>query len=244
MGLVIAAQFVAVDPVFSIFDLPGLLHDYDQVSAALAGPFGALLTAHLTKLGVHPVYWPQQGFSAIATTRKDLTTPADFKRLKLRAHSRELARMFQLLGAAPTVIAPSEVTTAISRGTIDGLSTSIASYYTRKWFENAPHLNDSGFGAISVAIIINQAAWDGLPADLQTVLASAATEAETASTQATIAEERETLGALAARGVKITHFDATATASFLRLTKPMYDEYAANAGADGKALLDMLHAHK
>ena len=79
------APFTAYDPVFAIFDLPGLFKTYDQATTALHGKTGAVLTEHLHKLGVHPLYWPQQGFSAIATSKTALNTPADFKRLKLRA---------------------------------------------------------------------------------------------------------------------------------------------------------------
>jgi TRAP-type C4-dicarboxylate transport system substrate-binding protein len=133
MGLVVSAQFTAYDPVFAIFDLPGLFRTYDHATNSLHGRMGATLVEHLHRLGVHALYWPQQGFSAIATSKTAINSPADFKRLKLRAHSKELARMFQLLGASPTVIAASEVSTAAARGTIDGFSTSLSSYDARKW---------------------------------------------------------------------------------------------------------------
>jgi C4-dicarboxylate-binding protein DctP len=237
MGLVVSAQFTAYDPVFAIFDLPGLFSSYDQVTAALHGRVGAVLAAHLDRLGVHPLYWPQQGFSTIATTRRVLNTPADFKHLKLRAHSTQLARMFQLLGAAPTVIAASEVSTAISRGTVDGFSTSLSSYWSRKWYENAPHINASPFGVIGTVVIINKPLWDGLAPDVKAALMAASGEAETFSTQTVIGEERQLLKDLAAKGVQATYFDAAATQQLATLTQPMFDAYAASAGADGRSLL-------
>jgi tripartite ATP-independent transporter DctP family solute receptor len=238
MGLVISAQFTAYDPVFAIFDLPGLFKTYDQATTALHGKTGALLTEHLHKLGVHPLYWPQQGFSAIATSKRELNTPADFKRLKLRAHSTDLARMFQLLGASPTVIAASEVTTAASRGTIDGFSTSLSSYYARKWFEASPYINNSGFGLIGSVVIINKGLWDKLPDDVKSAMDQAGKEAEEFSTRSIVSEEEALLKDLAGKGVHATAFDGQSAKDFAKIVRPMYDEYLTSAGSDGKTLLE------
>jgi len=238
MGLIVSAQFTAYDPVFAIFDLPGLFKTYDQATTALHGKTGAILAEHLHKLGVHPLYWPQQGFSAIATSKTQLKTPADFKRLKLRAHSKDLARMFQLLGASPTVIAASEVSTAASRGTIDGFSTSLSSYYARKWFEGSPFINNSGFGLIGTVVIINKDLWDKLPDDLKSAMDNASRDAEEFSTRSIISEEEALLKDLAQKGVQASTFDSQSAGDFAKIIRPMYDEYLASAGSDGKILLE------
>ena len=238
MGLIVSAQFTAYDPVFAIFDLPGLFKTYDQATIALHGKTGAILAGHLHKLGVHPLYWPQQGFSAIATSKTQLKTPADFKRLKLRAHSKDLARMFQLLGASPTVIAASEVSTAASRGTIDGFSTSLSSYYARKWFEGSPFINNSGFGLIGTVVIINKDLWEKLPDDLKSAMDSASSDAEEFSTRSIISEEEALLKDLAQKGVQASTFDSQSARDFAKIIRPMYDEYLASAGSDGKILLE------
>ena len=238
MGLIVSAQFTAYDPVFAIFDLPGLFKTYDQATTALHGKTGAILAEHLHKLGVHPLYWPQQGFSAIATSKTQLKTPADFKRLKLRAHSKDLARMFQLLGASPTVIAASEVSTAASRGTIDGFSTSLSSYYARKWFEGSPFINNSGFGLIGTVVIINKDLWDKLPGDVKAAIDNASREAEEFSTRSIISEEEALLKDLAQKGVQASTFDSQSAGDFAKIIRPMYDEYLTSAGSDGKILLE------
>lgn len=238
MGLVVSAQFTAFDPIFAVFDLPGVFRSYDQVSAALHAKTGALLTEHLHKLGVHPLYWPQQGFSAVATTKRTIAKPADFKRLKLRAHSRELARMFQLLGASPTVIAASEVSTAISRGTIDGLSTSLSSYASRKWFEDAPHLNQTPFGVVGTVVVINKALWDGLSAELKGKMEEASREAETFSTRGVVEDEAIIIKDLTAKGVKFLSFSGKEAAELASITRPMIEDYVSRAGPEGKEILD------
>ena len=240
MGLVIVGQMAAYDPIFGIYDLPGLIHSYEQTAKAIKGDLGKAFTERLEKLGVRPIYWPVQGFVEIATVNRDLKGPADFKGLKLRTHSKELARMAQLLGAAPTVIAPSEVSTALSRKTIDGLTATISSYYQRKWSEAAKHATQSRFGLVGVGILVNKAAYDKLPADLKAAVEVASSEVEARSIGDTKKEEEEVIAKLKEQGVVLTTFDAAARTEFARITAPMYDEYFKAAGPAGKALVEYL----
>lgn len=240
MGLVIVAQLSAYDPVFGIFDLPGLIQSYEQADKANKGELGKAFAERLSRLGVRPLYWPLQGFVEIATTSRELKGVPDFKGLKLRTHSKELARMAQLVGAAPTVIAPSEVSTALSRNTIDGLTATISSYYQRKWSEVARHATTSHFGLVGVAIVANKGAFERLPEDLRSAAAAAAAEAEAQAMADTLKEEAEVLAKLRGQGVTLTAFDAAARAEFLRVTAPMYDEYFRASGATGKMLVEYL----
>jgi tripartite ATP-independent transporter DctP family solute receptor len=234
-GLVVAGQFSAFDPIFAIFDLPGLFTSYSQAIRAIDGQLGGQLAARMSRLGVHPLYWAQQGFVEVATVRKAVNSPSDLKGMKLRVHSRELARMAQLNGAAPTTIAASEVSTALSQGTVDGITTSISSYEARKWFEGAPNVTNSKFGLVAIVIIINQDVWNGLPQDLKEILAEASRAASAYSTQRVLQEESEILARLTKANVKVTQFDAKGRAEFENRTRPMYDEFYKVTGNDGRA---------
>jgi TRAP-type C4-dicarboxylate transport system substrate-binding protein len=236
-GLVVAGQFSAFDPMFAVFDLPGLFTSYPQAIRAIDGQLGEQLAARMSKLGVHPLYWAQQGFVEVATVRKPVNAPSDLKGMKLRVHSRELARMAQLNGAAPTTIAASEVSTALSQGTVDGITTSISSYEARKWFEGAPNATNSKFGLVAIVIIINQDVWNGLPQDLKGVLAEASRAASAYSTQRVLQEEGEIFSRLTKANVKVTQFDAKGRAEFETRTRPMYDEFYKVTGNDGRIVV-------
>jgi C4-dicarboxylate-binding protein DctP len=242
MGLVVAGQFVAYDPHFSVFDLPGLFRSYDQAVKTLSGDLGRDLGARLDKLGVVPMFWAQQGFAEIATNKRPLLSPADFKGLKLRVHSRELARMSQLLGAAPTTISAAEVSTALTQGTVDGLSTSLSSYEARKWYEGAPFVTSSKFGLVVMVIVANKRVWSKLPADVKDVMSSAS-EATAASINAEVVKvERDTFERLRKVGVKVTEFDAAAQADFLAKTQPMYEEFYQAAGEGGRKVVSYIRS--
>lgn len=242
MGLVVAGQFSAYDPHFAIFDLPGLFTSYEQAIRAVDGELGKDLSTRLNKLDVQPMYWAQQGFVEIATTKRPLNSLADFKNLKLRVHSRELARMAQLVGAAPTTIAASEVSTALTQGTIDGLTTSISSFYSRKWFEGAPNLTASRFGLIAIVIVMNNELWNGLSASQKALLQGASQTAAAYSTKSVLAAENEILERLGKAGVKVTHFDAAGRGEFQKRTLPMYDEFYRATGDSGRKLVKYVEA--
>ena len=244
MGLVVAGQFASYDPIFSIFDLPGLFQSYDQTIKALDGDLGRNLSERLVRLGVYPLYWAQQGFVEIATTKRPIATPADLKGLKLRVHSKELGRMAQLVGAAPTTIAASEVSTALSQGTVDGLTTSISSYDARKWFEGAPNVTNSKFGLIAIVIIMNNALWNSLPTDIKMAIAEASQAASTYSTQTVVQEENQILDRLSKAGVKVTQFDRAARTDFEARTQPMYEEFYKVTNNSGHDLVKYVGAIK
>lgn len=244
MGLVVAGQFSAYDPNFAIFDLPGLFTSYDQAIRAVDGELGKTLSTRLNKLAVQPMYWAQQGFVEIGTTKRPLNSPADLKGLKLRVHSRELARMAQLIGAAPTTIAASEVSTALTQGTIDGLTTSISSFYARKWFEGAPNITQSRFGLIAIVIVMNKELWDSLSQSQEALLQSASRTAAAYSTQGVLSAESEIIERLRKAGVKVTRFDAAGRADFQKRTQPMYDEFYRSAGDSGRSLVKYVQSLK
>jgi C4-dicarboxylate-binding protein DctP len=239
-GLVVAGQFSAYDPLFALFDLPGLFQSYPQAIKALDGDLGRELSERMNMLGVHPLYWAQQGFAEIATTKKPVSTPADLKGLKLRVHSKELGRMAQLLGAAPTTIAASEVSTALSQGTVDGITTSISSYGARKWYEGAPFVTNSKFGLIAIAVIINDELWTGLPPDVKSAIAEASRAAAASSTEAVLREEKDILDRLQKAGVKVSQFDAKARAEMEAKTRPMYEEFYKSTGEPGRRVVKVV----
>jgi C4-dicarboxylate-binding protein DctP len=244
MGLVILAQFSAYDPIFGIFDLPGLFHSYPQAVRVFEGDLGKDFTQRLQKLGVQPMYWPLQGFVEIATTKRVLNAPADFRGLKLRTHSKELARMAQLVGASPTVIAPSEVSTALSRNTIDGLTATLASYYGRKWFEAAPQVTTSHFGLVGVVIVMNRAVWDALPPDLKTAAVEASRAANAFATEHTTKEDAQVLAALTKNNVQVSRFSDQGREEFARITAPMYEEFFKATGPAGRQLVEYVRSVK
>ncbi len=111
----------------------------------------------------------------ISTASKPVLTVDSFKGLKLRSPSRFAALLIGQLGGTPVNLPVAAITESISKGVIDGamapweiLPTTKIDEVTKYHMEGLP--NQPGFTQTPMAILMNKAKWDGLPADLQAVL--------------------------------------------------------------------------
>ena len=111
----------------------------------------------------------------ISTANKPVLTADGFKGLKLRSPSRFAALLIGQLGGTPVNLPVAAITESISKGVIDGamapweiLPTTKIDEVTKYHMEGLP--NQPGFTQTPMAILMNKAKWDGLPADLKAVL--------------------------------------------------------------------------
>lgn len=136
----------------------------------------ALWEEAMAPFGIKPLFAGSSGISAGGWYRKEINSLDDLKGLKLRMAGLG-GEVMQRLGASPVLTPPAEVFQAMSGGTVD------AAELIGPW-------NDAAFGLFQVAdyyylpgfhevgptaeILINQAAWEALPQDLQAVVEGAA----------------------------------------------------------------------
>lgn len=136
----------------------------------------ALWTEALAPFGVKPLFAGSSGISAGGWFRREISSLADLKGLKFRIAGLG-GEVMRRLGATTVLTPPAEVFQAMASGTVD------AAELIGPW-------NDETFGLFQVAsyyilpgfhevgptaeLLINQAAWDALPADLQAVVEAAA----------------------------------------------------------------------
>ncbi len=82
------------------------------------------------------------------------------------------------MGGAPTIIAPSEVYTALQRGTVDGLGWPSIGVRDLKWDEVLKYRIDPGFYGLDGAVTINLDKWNSLPKDVQDTMTKVVQEFE------------------------------------------------------------------
>lgn len=157
--------------------LPGGPERFDQIYSMVArGGWGDILKEAYASQGlVHIGNIMQPGVYLL--TKKPINTLADVSGLKLRAPGAYGSHMREL-GVAPVTMAFGEVYTSLATGVIDGCASSnLIDYRDGKWYEQAKHLYPLPVsGAQLSPIIVNKAAWDSLPADLQALLQSVQVE--------------------------------------------------------------------
>ena len=162
---------------FEVFDLPYIFDGYNDVHKVTNGPIGVALLAKLeSKDIVGLAYW-DNGFKPMSAN-KPLRKPEDVKGLKMRIQSSKvLEAEMRALGALPQVMALSEVYQGLQTGVIDGTENVMSNFYTQKMNEVQKYVTLTDHGYIGYAVIANKKFWDGLPADIRTILAGAIKDA-------------------------------------------------------------------
>ena len=129
----------------------------------------------MAPFGIKPLFAGSSGTSAGGWFRKEINSLADLEGLKFRIAGLG-AEVMRRLGATPVLTPPSEVFQAMASGTVD------AAELIGPWYDQAfgldrvaPFYYVPGFHEVgpTAEALINQAAFDRLPGDLQAVVESA-----------------------------------------------------------------------
>jgi C4-dicarboxylate-binding protein DctP len=162
---------------FEVFDLPYIFDDYTELHRVTQGPIGASLLKRLDSKGIIGLAFWDNGLKQMSAN-KPLRKPEDFRGLKMRIQSSKvLDSQMRALGATPLVMAFSEVYQALQTGVVDGTENPVSNFYTQKMHEVQKYLTISDHGYLGYAVIVNKKFWEGLPADIRTVLEAAMADA-------------------------------------------------------------------
>jgi len=162
---------------FEVFDLPYIFDNFDDLHKVTEGPVGKALFQKLESKGIIGLAYWDNGFKDFSAN-KPIRVPADYKGLKMRIQSsKALGDEIKALGAIPQVMAFSEVYQALQTGVVDGTENPPSNLYTQKMHEVQKYLAMTDHGVIEYAVIANKKFWDGLPADVRTILDGAMKEA-------------------------------------------------------------------
>jgi len=224
---------------FEVFDLPFIFKDEAAFRAVTDGPVGADLFKKLEPKGIKGLAYWDNGFH-IMSANKPLHTVADFKGLKMRIQSSKvLDAQMRALGAIPQVMAFSELYQALQSGVVDGTEGVPSNFYTQKIYEVQKHITISNHGHLAYAVIVNKKFWDGLPADIRTILEGAIKDATTYANAIAATENQQALEKIKASG-KTTIYTPTAAeiAEWKKALMPVHKEME---GRVGKATIDAVY---
>jgi C4-dicarboxylate-binding protein DctP len=162
---------------FEVFDLPYIFDGYDDLHKITTGTVGKALFKKLDSKGIVGLAYWDNGFK-VMSANKPIRVPADYKGLKMRIQSSKvLGDEMKALGSIPQVMAFSEVYQALQTGVVDGTENPPSNFYTQKMQEVQKYLALTNHGYLGYAVIANKKFWDGLPADIRTILEGAMKDA-------------------------------------------------------------------
>ena len=185
---------------FEVFDLPYIFDNYDELHKITQGPIGMQLLSKLESKGIKGLAYWDNGFK-IFSANKPLKSPADFKGLKMRIQSSKvLEEEMRSLGALPQVMAFSETYQALQTGVVDGTENPPSNMLTQKMHEVQKYATVTNHGYLGYAVIVNKKFWDGLPADVRTILDGAMKDATNYANKIAKQENDEDLAKIKASG--------------------------------------------
>ena len=218
---------------FEAFDLPFIFPDKAVLARVTEGPIGTGLFQKLENKGIKGLAYWDNGFKDM-TSNKPLRVPADFKGMKMRIQSSKvLDAQFRVLDANPQVLAFSEVYQALQTGVVDGTENTPSNIYSQKTHEVQKYLTVSNHGYIGYAVITNKKFWDGLPADLRTLLEGAMKDATRYANAISQQENDDALAKIKASGrTEIIQLTDAQKAEWRKAMQPVYAEMAPRVGKD------------
>ena len=163
--------------------------------------------------------------------KKPITNLEELKGLSLRVMGAPIqTRIFQAIGASPTVIAYSEVYNAIQTGVIDGAENEAAGLQQMKFYEVGPEISETQHAITVRPLCFSGKTFRGLPPDLQAAITKAGREAGAFGRHLESTEDAAILSQLKKENKVRTH-QFTQRDELMRLAEPVKAAYAEEINA-------------
>ena len=223
----------------NLFSLPWLLQDSRGFDAIIKGEIGQELFRTLESRDVQPVAWGENGFREVSNSRRAVRTPEDMRGLKIRfAAGAIFSEIFTAMGANPVQMSFADLQPALSTGAVDGQENPVNLFLGFRMDTLAQrHLTiwnyvaDAGIFLLTKQVL---ASFNAADRDLVIACAREAAQGQIEASRKGLGAggDRTSLDELARRNVTVTILSDEEKAAFARVTRPVYDKYAATVGAD------------
>lgn len=207
-----------------VLDIPFLFRDYDHARGVLDSSIGQDLLGRFPARGLVGVVWMENGFRNLTNSRREVTTPADVRGMKVRTMENQVhMRAFTTLGALPTPMAFSELVPALQQGTVDGQENPIPVIVANNLNQVQRFLSLTRHVYSPAVLIGNPAFWNRLSAADRALFQQAAAEAARANRAKVSEDEATGVDELRRRGMTVqTSVD---TAAFQAALAPAFQAY-------------------
>ena len=224
------------DAMFAFDSVPGLATSY-EAARKLYNIARPQVEARFAKQGIMMLYsvaWPPQGIYA----KKELASLADLKGAKFRAYNPATARFADLMGASPVTVQAAEIAQAFRTGVAESMISSGATGVDTQAWDYLTHYYDLSAFLPQNVVMVNQAAFEALPADQRAAVLAAAKAAEDRGWAQSAALNEGYKKTMADKGMKVLAPSAAMLADTKRIGDTMAKEWAARVGANGAAVLE------
>ena len=190
-----------------------------------------LIEKKFAAVGLKPLFavpWPPQGLY----TQKPINRAADLKGTKMRTYNSTTQRIAQLLGATPVDVPMVQVGQALADGKIDCMITSAVTGVENQVWDHIKNYYEINAWFPKNITFANAKAFDGLPANQQKALLTAADAAETRGWAASEKAAAESVEELRKKGMKIERVSPEFLADIKRMGERFSLEWVREVGSD------------
>lgn len=220
----------AIEPTFSVTELPFVWKDGDNAWRVLNGPIGTKILGSLEAKGIKGLSWGVWGFRGFLMNGTEINKPADMKGKKIRIIENPLyVQTIQAFGASPVPMAWPEVYTALQQKTIDGVETNYSGMADSKLYEVAKNLAVSDHIFTATVYVMNMAKFKSLSPAHQEVIMKAAREAGEAMNAGATKANNDAIALMEKNGVKVTRPGGSA---FVDAVAGVHKHFSTIVGAD------------
>ncbi len=224
------------DALFGFDSVPFLATSFDEADDLweAAQPALADLMAEQNLKLLYSVPWPPQGLY----TKEPVESVEDLEGMKFRAYNAATSRLAELTGMAPVQIEAAEISQAFATGVASSMISSGATGYDRKVWESLNHFYEVDAWLPRNYIFVNMDAWEGLSEDSRNVMEGCAGLAEYAGTWRAKEYTQFTLNGLREGGMTVEPPSDELAADLQEIGATMTEEWLADAGERGQAIVD------
>lgn len=214
-----------VVPAASIVSLPFIFKNLDQMHEVMDGPIGDEIGGHMEDKGLVALAWYDSGARSFYNTKRAIETPDDVKGMKVRVMNNDLfVQMIEVMGGNATPMAFSEVYQSLRTGVVDGAENNWPSYESTGHFEVAGYYSTTEHLIIPECFCFNKSVWDGLSAEQQEVVRTAARESAELQRKLWAERAAKSEEAVTSAGVKVNR--VADKAAFQAAMEPVYEAFS------------------
>ncbi|WP_170448002.1 TRAP transporter substrate-binding protein [Ruegeria arenilitoris] len=223
------------NPAFGADSLPFLATNYDDAQKLWAAQKD-VINGLLDEQGMMVLYavpWPPQGLY----TTKEINSVDDLAGLKFRTYNATLEEFANLAGAAPTQVEVPDIPQAFSTGRVEAMITSPSTGVNSKAWDFLTHYTDIQAWIPKNVVVVNKRAFRRLDDATQAAVLEAAAAAEARGWEMSQAETAKQTAVLQENGITVVQPSEELMAGLREIGAQMLENWKANAGEDGAALL-------
>ncbi|WP_375263289.1 TRAP transporter substrate-binding protein [Palleronia sp.] len=236
IGETLMSRLENEDPIFGVDSVPFLAASYDEaeklweasrpvIEERLAGQGLTLLFA---------VPWPGQSLY----TQEPVESVSDLEGTSFRAYNAATERLATLMGAVPTQIETGDIPTAFATGRADAMITSPSTGVSSQAWDFVSTYTELEAWLPKNMVIVNTAAFEGLPEDVRAAVMDAAEAAEARGWEMSEAETEAQIAALKENGMQVVQPSETLSSELAEIGETMTSEWLETAGEDGQAVIE------